>query len=36
MLFLPYLRYRGINTLDKVIITHGHFDHYGGITGLIR
>lgn len=32
---LPYLRYRGINRIDKLLITHGHFDHYGGIQGLL-
>lgn len=33
---LPYLHYRGIQELDKVIITHSHYDHYGGINGLLR
>lgn len=32
---LPYLRYRGINTIDKIIISHGHYDHYGGLAGLV-
>ncbi|NJP36512.1 DNA internalization-related competence protein ComEC/Rec2 [Alkalicoccus luteus] len=26
---LPYLHGEGIQTLEKLIITHGHFDHYG-------
>ncbi|WP_444685102.1 DNA internalization-related competence protein ComEC/Rec2 [Alkalicoccus luteus] len=26
---LPYLRGEGVKSLDKLIITHGHFDHYG-------
>lgn len=34
-IIMPYLRYRGINRLDKVIISHGHYDHYGGIEGLL-
>ncbi|GAA0353926.1 DNA internalization-related competence protein ComEC/Rec2 [Bacillus horti] len=34
-ILLPYLRYRGINKVDKVIFTHGHYDHYGGIQGLL-
>lgn len=32
---LPYLRYRGINKIDKLIFTHGHFDHMGGIQGVL-
>ncbi|EGL82298.1 DNA internalization-related competence protein ComEC/Rec2 [Caldalkalibacillus thermarum TA2.A1] len=32
---LPYLRYRGINQVDKVIVSHGHYDHFGGIQGLL-
>lgn len=32
---LPYLKYRGINKVDKIIISHGHFDHFGGIQGLL-
>jgi len=32
---LPFLRYRGINHVDKIIITHGHYDHLGGIQGLV-
>lgn len=32
---LPYLRFRGINTVHKVINTHGHYDHFGGVQGLL-
>ncbi len=29
-----YLAYYGISQLDKVIISHGHTDHYAGLLGL--
>ncbi len=32
---LPYLRYRGINQIDKLVVTHGHYDHLGGIQGIL-
>jgi competence protein ComEC len=34
-IILPYLKYRGINKVHKIIITHGHYDHFGGIQGLL-
>jgi competence protein ComEC len=34
-ILLPYLKYRGINKIDKIIITHGHYDHFSGIQGLL-
>lgn len=34
-ILLPYLKYRGINKIDKVIISHGHYDHWGGLQGLL-
>ncbi|MFB4164859.1 DNA internalization-related competence protein ComEC/Rec2 [Alteribacillus sp. JSM 102045] len=27
---VPFLKSKGITALDKLIITHGHVDHYGG------
>jgi len=33
---LPYLRKRHIHSLDKVIITHPHEDHYGGLPLLAK
>jgi competence protein ComEC len=34
-ILLPYLRYRGINQIDKIIVSHGHYDHFGGIQGIL-
>lgn len=34
-ILLPYLKFRGINKIDKVIYSHGHFDHWGGFRGLV-
>ncbi|WP_077338070.1 DNA internalization-related competence protein ComEC/Rec2 [Pseudocolwellia agarivorans] len=31
---LPYLKYQGIHTLDKVIISHSDNDHAGGLNKL--
>ena len=31
---LPYLQYQGINSLDKVIISHSDNDHAGGLAQL--
>lgn len=31
---VPYLKARGINHLDFVIISHPHTDHYGGLKAL--
>lgn len=33
---LPYLRARGIHTLDAAIVTHCHDDHYGGVLTLLQ
>ncbi|MBR1931664.1 MAG: DNA internalization-related competence protein ComEC/Rec2 [Lachnospiraceae bacterium] len=33
---LPYLKYRGIQRIDAVFLTHGDFDHYGGIVELLQ
>jgi len=32
---LPFLFCKGISRLDRVIITHSHLDHYGGLKALI-
>lgn len=32
---LPYLKSRGIDRLDLVIISHFHWDHYGSLSTLI-
>jgi len=32
---LPFLRRRGISSLDLVVLTHGHSDHLGGILELL-
>lgn len=32
---LPYLRYRGIRQIDKVIFSHGHYDHTAGLASLL-
>ncbi len=32
---LPFLRHRGINKLDRVILTHEHSDHIGGLLHLV-
>ena len=33
---LPYLKKRNITHLNGVLITHPHFDHYGGMRTLIE
>lgn len=33
---VPYLRHRGISRLDAVVLTHGDYDHYGGLFAVIR
>ncbi|MDJ0955754.1 MAG: MBL fold metallo-hydrolase [Arenicellales bacterium] len=32
---IPYLKKRGIDHIDQVIITHAHRNHYGGIKSLL-
>lgn len=31
---LPYLKRRGISSVDGVIISHAHYDHFGGLLWL--
>lgn len=33
---IPYLRTQGIQSLEAVIITHAHADHYGGAATLFK
>ncbi|WP_010678194.1 DNA internalization-related competence protein ComEC/Rec2 [Bacillus timonensis] len=35
-IIIPYLKSKGIRSLDKLIITHGDQDHIGGAKGLIE
>ncbi len=32
---IPYLRFRGINHIDKLIVSHGDNDHAGGLQGIL-
>ncbi|MDR3635466.1 MAG: MBL fold metallo-hydrolase [Isosphaeraceae bacterium] len=32
---LPFLRAKGITSIDGVLISHGHFDHFGGLLWLV-
>jgi competence protein ComEC len=34
-LIAPFLADRGIRELDAVIISHAHYDHFGGLTWLV-
>jgi competence protein ComEC len=33
-ILLPYLRHRGIKNLDRVLISHAHDDHTGGLPAI--
>ncbi len=32
---IPYLRYRGINEIDRLVVSHGDKDHAGGLQGIL-
>jgi competence protein ComEC len=32
---LPFLRAKGITSIDGVFISHGHYDHFGGLMWLV-
>lgn len=32
---LPYLRYRGIGSLDAIVLTHGDMDHFNGLPEVV-
>ncbi len=32
---IPYLRHRGINRIDKLIVSHGDKDHAGGLQSIL-
>ncbi len=34
-ILIPYLKYRGIDTIEKVFLSHGDMDHVGGVLELI-
>ena len=33
---VPYLRHRGIDRIDTLVISHGDIDHAGGLEGLLE
>ncbi len=35
-IIVPYLKYYGVNTLDLLILSHGHKDHAGGAASIAK
>lgn len=35
-ILVPFLRYLGTDQVDAVFLSHGHHDHAGGLSGLLR
>ncbi len=33
---VPYLRHRGINQIDTLVVSHGDKDHAGGLQGVLK
>ncbi|WP_240376550.1 DNA internalization-related competence protein ComEC/Rec2 [Bacillus piscicola] len=33
---VPFLKAKGIRTIDKLIVSHGHKDHYGGLPAVLE